>query len=454
MHLHAVAARGDLDGIRFALSRKIDIDTRDDHGCTALHHALAAAAKRRVGGAPCADLATIEFLLAAGADIHATDQLQHPALHLAADVSDVAFVDLLLNHGADPKHITKSGYTTTVSAAYQAAGPQKLAVLTRLAAAGADLNVSTEYSETPLSVCLRMGDWTALRHLLDAGADPAPLRWTPLHRAVVLGTVDEAAALAANPSAINDPLDRWKHSPWQLAIRRGRADLLDLLADRGADLSATTQNGEGLLHLAAETDSSALPWLLARHADYRLLDNSENTPLHRATEHDSSHAVRALLVVGADYKSANTYGQQPVNLTASTEILSMLAAAGADLDHVDGCGDWPLKNAAQDNDPKRVAWLLAHGVRVDQTSTGATALHAAAQADAREIIAQLLTAGAAVNAQDVDGFTSLFFARSREAVHQLRRAGADPNIADDAGATADRWLKDPLLRAALREPLA
>jgi ankyrin repeat protein len=127
--------------------------------------------------------------------------------------------------------------------------------------------------------------------------------------------------------------------------------------------------------------------------------------------------------------------------------------SGTDVNAVGGCGDWPLKLAAEANDVGRVRWLLEHGAEVDRTSTGATSLHAAVQFDARETVDLLLAAGANPNPQDVDGWTPLFGAQSREVIHLLRRAGADPKIPARAVYGPEKWLKDPILREAWREEL-
>jgi ankyrin repeat protein len=278
------------------------------------------------------------------------------------------------------------------------------------------------------------------------------LAWTPLHRAVAFGNVEEVAALAASPEMINEPRDRWGHSPWQLAVRIGHIEILKLLVDRGADLVQCDRHGRSLLHLAAQTNSPALPWLIDHGAEIDALDDSANTPLNIAAEYDALDAARNLIAAGADVHRENAYQQRPISKAASLAMLRLLAEAGADIDFVDGCGDWPLKGAAGANDTDRVAWLLSHGAKVDNTSTGETALHAAVQADAREVMDQLLAAGANPNAQDVDGWTPFFHARSREAIHRLRKAGGDPAIGDDAGEQPAGSLKDPLLRSALTEP--
>lgn len=454
MHLHAAAARGDLAGIRHALAQGTDINARDSLGCTALHAALGLASPPSPIGDPTVLLATIEFLLSAGADLHALDDLGRAAIQLAVQVGDLEILRALIRHGAGIRQISRSKYSALVLAAYKPAGPAKLRLIEFLIEAGVDRDLETEFSETPLSVCLLGGDFMSLRLLLELGANPNPLAWTPLHRAVAFGSVEDVAALAASPAVINEPRDRWGHSPWQLAVRVGHIEILKLLADRGADLVQSDRHGRSLLHLAAQTNSPALPWLIDHGAETDAIDDSADTPLHVAAEYDSLDAARHLIAADADLHRENAYQQRPISKASSLAMLQLMAAAGADLDFVDGCGDWPLKNAAEANDTDRIAWLLARGAKVDNTSTGATALHTATQMDAREAMDQLLAVGANPNAQDVDGWTAFFYARSREAIHRLRKAGGDPTIGDASGGRPIEWFTDPLLQAALSEPLA
>jgi ankyrin repeat protein len=454
MHLHAAAARGDLAEIRHALAHGTDINARDSLGCTALQAALGPASPASPIADPKVRLATIESLLSAGADLHGLDDLGRRAIHLAVGVGDLEILRALIRHGAGIRQISRSRYSALVLAAYKPAGPDKLRLIEFLIDAGVDRDLETEFSETPLSVCLLLGDFASLRLLLERGANSSPLAWTPLHRAVAFGRLEDVAELANSPAVINEPRDRWGHSPWQLAVRVGHLEIVELLAHRGADLVQRDRHGRSLLHLAAQTNSHAVPWLIRYGAELEAVDDSGHTALNIASEYDAINAARHLLAAGAGVHRENRYLAHPINGISSLAMLRLLGEAGADLDFVDGCGDWPLKNAAEANDTDRVAWLLAHGAKVDNTSTGETALHAAVRADAREAMDQLLAAGANPNAQDVDGWTPFFCARSREAIHRLRKGGGDPTIRDQVGGLPAGSLEDPLLRSALTEPLS
>lgn len=407
MQLHAAASRGDLEGIAFALKVGSDVNSRNSAGQTALVFALdrAKAFSRQCG--PKVTLEVVEALLDAGADLEATDGLATTAIHHAVGIPDPEFLCLLLERGGNPRHITKSGYSVLLHACFQPASQAKRVIVERLHQAGASLDVASGYGEFPLGECLRFGDFEALRYLIELGADSGPLNWSELHHAVALKEQADIERLSPSDTDINNPNPRFGLSPWLLAFIRGDLATIRYLADQGADLTQMGRGGESLLHLAAEFGhENAINWLLDLGADTNIGGASGETPLHRAAEQNRVASAKALLGRGADASTQSHFQSQPIHSAHSAEMVQLLAEfGGADLNAVDGCGEWPLKSAAENNDVERITWLLNHGAKVDRTSTGDTALHSAVLFDSREAVDALLEAGANPNAQDVDGWT-------------------------------------------------
>ncbi len=456
MQLHAAAARGDLEGMVFALARGADVNDCNRDGQTALVFALERARgfSRRCG--PLVTPEAVRFLVQAGVDLEARDSLGTTAIHYAAAIPDPALLEIILEFGGQPKHVTKSGYSVLIHACYQPAGSAKRAIVRRLHNAGVALDAITEFGEFPLGVCLRFGDLETLRLLLDLGADPGPLHWTPLHHAVALGTEAELARLAPSALEINAFNRGCQLSPWLLAFFAGDLGKIQWLAEHGADLTQVDRMGQSPTHFAAEFGHvAALRWLLELGADPNALsDSSDSSPLHAAAEWDHVECACTLLALGADTNPMDHGLRQPIHVAKSVPMLQALVErGGADVNAVDSGGDWPLKLAAEANDIARLEWLLSHGAEVDRTSTGETALHTALRDDSREAVDVLLKAGANPNQPDVDGWTPFFLAASREVIHTLRAAGGDPLITDQAGGGPQRWLKDPILIRALKEPL-
>lgn len=438
----------------FALKAGTDVNSRNSSGQTALVFALerARAFSRRCG--PKVTAEAVELLLDAGADMEAPDSLGATAIHHAVSIPDSQFLDLLLKRGGNPTHVTQSGYSVLVHGCFQPASPAKRAINVGLHEAGTSLDAGAEQGEFALGVCLRFGDFETLHHLIELGADSRPLNWSELHLAVALKEPSNIQRLSPSITDINTPNRRFKLSPWQLAFIRGNLGIVRHLADLGADLTQIGRCGEGLLHLASEFGhEAAICWLLDLGADKNIRSHFGETPLHRAAEWDRVASAKALLRSGVDASPQNHVQSQPIHSAHSLEMVQLLVESGADVNAVDGCGEWPLKSAAENNDVERIDWLLNRGAKVDRTSTGETALHTAVRSDSREAVEALLRAGANPNAQDVDGWTPLFGSLSREVIQALRNAGANPRMTDQVDWGPEKWLKDPILVRTLREQL-
>lgn len=455
MQLHAATARGDVEEINFALKKGGDVNARNSAGQTALIFALERSKGFNPHQGPAVTPDAVRFLIKAGIDLESSDSLGATAIHHAAAIPNLAFLEMILEHGGEAKHVTKSGYSVMTHACYQPSSPEKRDIVRRLHIAGASLDTVSEFGEFPLGVCLHFGDLETMSVLLDLGADSGPLNWSPLHHAVAFGDEVDLAKIAASPVQINTINKRCQISPWLLAFILGDLEKIKWLAERGADLNQVGRCSETPTHIAARFGHvGALRWLHELGADLNASNEFLASPMHEAAEWNHVEYANTLLDLGADAKREDHVQQQPIHAAKSLTMLQTLVErGGADVNAVDGCGEWPLKLAAESNDIKRLEWLLKHGANVDRTSTGETALHAAVRADSREAVDRLLAAGANPKQQDVDGWTPLFGALSREVIHTLRKAGADPRITDQASMGPEQWLKDPILVRALKERL-
>jgi ankyrin repeat protein len=187
MQLHAAAARGDLQGIRYALEHGALVDARNGQGMTALSFALetARAFNRRQG--PKVKLKAVSLLLDAGASLDATDSLDRTPVDHAVAIANPDFINLMISKNGNLLRKSASGYSTMLQACYQPASNAKIQIMEKLAAAGVSLNQASQYGEFPLGVCLYFGDFACLNRLCQLGADQSPLQWTDLHCALAQG---------------------------------------------------------------------------------------------------------------------------------------------------------------------------------------------------------------------------------------------------------------------------
>ena len=234
-----------------------------------------------------------------------------------------------------------------------------------------------------------------------AGADPDGM--TPLHWAAYEDDVDGALALleaGADPDARN----RYGVTPLSLAALNGNAVLIEGLLEAGADPNTVTREGETVLMIAARTGRpEAVRALLAAGADPDARETwQEQTALMWAAAENNAAAIESLAAAGAglDLQSKvwafpeyryETNGMAVFQLprggwTAlmyaarqnAKDAARALAAAGADLDAVDGDGSTALQLAVINIHYDMAALLVELGADPDvQDSSGMTALYAA-----------------------------------------------------------------------------
>ena len=260
-----------------------------------------------------------------------------------------------------------------------------------------------------------------------------------LSRLIADGDVDAVrTAVTDSPRLLGVTVERDGQGGWtplHLAVADGRSDVVRVLVDAGADLTARTEFNRTPLHVALQFRPELVPLLreLGAHVDApsaaylgdvdqlaRHLDDGAD-PGDRSSGVDllawaafggAATTARLLLERGAD---ANTGALHFAAGGTRLELVRLLLEAGADVDRRDpGTGRTPLHAAVAagpDGDaPEIVKVLLAAGADVDATTNdGASALdmsrvaaarhrrNDAGRADAHDALAELLVAHGAAD---------------------------------------------------------
>jgi len=301
---------GDSARVRVMLGRDPALATRSDPrtGWTALHAACASRWHRLDPGRAAGLTEVARLLLDAGADpgIKTGSPGQpggqrrgqwSPLLCAVAGESNPAMTQLLLERGARPDddHVL-----------YLAAFPDDHECLRLLLPYAPDIAHTTALS-APLST----GDLAGVQILLDAGADP-----NQLLDAGELGESHEgtppvpplsaAIALDCDPAIVALLLDRGAdpstpgpdgRTPYQLALRKGRAQIAGLLAAHGARTDLTV--ADRFLSACLRGNRAEAGQILA--ADPGLpaqLTESDHRALIEAADHGDAEAVRVMLDLG------------------------------------------------------------------------------------------------------------------------------------------------------------
>ena len=192
--LHTAAARGDVAAVQRLVTARADLNARDPQGRTPLH--VATFARQRE---------VIRALAQAGAQLDALENDRYDAVTIAAVADDEATLRLLLALGASAKQVT------------------------------------SRYDGTALIAAAHLGHDGVVRQLIAAGAPldhVNNLHWTALIESIVLGDggprhqATLAALLQAGASAALT--DRQGNTPLLLARQRGYAEMVRMLEAAGA----------------------------------------------------------------------------------------------------------------------------------------------------------------------------------------------------------------------------
>ena len=474
----AVAAQ-DADAVEALLAGGADVNARRPDGATALTWA-----------AHWDDLALAARLLEAGADADAADDHGVTPLERAAENASLAMVELLLDGGADADAARTSGLTPLMTAARTGDAAIVEALLDR----GADVNaVTVETRSTALMWALAAPHRDVARLLLARGADPTletSAGFTTLMFAARNGDVAMGRALVEAGVDVNAPGSDGTHA-LPFAIIAGQAGFARFLLDEGADPNHRA-GGVAALHAAAGGVGTWLgDWyrrhgrvggrlrasqrlelvdaLLAAGADpnaritsWAMLMSYIGYPRKGAFEPFAPgtgdlQGATPLWVAAFDLNGApsQVFSVIPSFTGSSTDILTRLLEAGADLTLTTVDGTTPLMAAAglgratyTPRQPRgvrsptaeaAVRLLVEAGADVDATNEADfTALHGATFRGLNEVIEYLVAQGADIDARDFRGRTpyrmaegakqSFQFQSWPETAELLARLGADTDL--------------------------
>jgi len=422
------------------------------------------------------DVAEVERLLEAGADVSIANNYGVTAMGLAAEVANTEILRLLLRAGADADSANPDGMTAllavartgnveaaallvefgaTVDAREDFGGQTPLmwasarrhpAMMEFLIAQGADVNARStarNYQRhvtaegrpknldsggfTPLLYAARENCRACAYVLLQHGADidlPDPDGVSPLLVAILNANWDIARQLIEAGADVNQ-WDIFGQAP--LFAMVGSYTRID--GGRGSIDPLNETTGIQIVHMLLERGADPNMQLLFKPANVRGTTNTRGaTPLIRAANGGDMEMVRLLLDAGADATVYTADRQTPIHAAlagrgserAVLQMLRVLHDAGTDVN---------------------VIALVNHREEI----RGGTALHYAVRNRQKDVIRQLADWGIDMNARDQDGLTALDYTQSRgfmpfmalqtpkydEEAALLRELGATEEVARD-----------------------
>ena len=302
------------------------------------------------------DLEQVKSLLLVGADANAIEADGTSALAWAVYNNDVNMLDLLLGSSED----------------------------------GADANAANDYGVTPLHLACTNQNTAIVSKLLKAGADPNKAKWTgetPLITCAGTGDIEAVSELLANGADVNARESKFEQTALMWAAAERHADVVKLLLEKGADISATSKlipepkaffietpgsmgtnlpdtlrfreetGGFNTLQFAARSgDIGSVIALLDAGADIDAATKEEGSALVIAAAAGHEKLALTLLERGANPDIADAYGITPLHFALHKGLLIMNNWAPSDTDKY----GWDRHNT-----PNLVKALLEQGAKPD-----------------------------------------------------------------------------------------
>jgi ankyrin len=332
----------------------------------------------------------------------------------AAREGNIEAVKQHLASGADVNGEGEHGMTSMKGTPlHQAVSQERHEIIELLIAKGANVNVrDMAFTLTPLDWAVKLNKTETIKLLQKHGGKSSAE--DSIHMAAKLGNFEAVK----------------KHLDAGADINSTEEGLLETPLDFTEEINA---NSNALLKsVGLPEDTVEIKAAKKEIANFLRKRGGKHSSIYEAAKGGDLEGIKEFLAAGVDpdEKTGFTFGQTPLYVASTKEVVDLLIANGADVNAYDNMYGTPLDYIIKSKRDEIAEFLRKNGAKTSDWLKAADSIHRAASAGHIEAIKQHLAKGTDVNEKLGNGATSLHEAARwghKETAELLIKEGADVN---------------------------